>query len=382
MKVCFVSHSSAKAGAERALFELIEALQDKDVKAYVLLPSYGPLVKDLKSQKIDFDVLLYRWWMGRSVMWKRIVRVVLNLIMTVPVTIKIAQSRCDIVYTNTITVCIGALAAKLLGRPHVWHIHEFGYEDHHLVFDLGQRFSLWMMNKTSSVCIANSKAVAREYGKYIPLSKLRVIYQSVNVAPYIEKPILRERKDELVRCVIVGRLQEGKRQEDAIRALADLINAGIKAELVIVGDGDSTYRTYLHDLISENKLVRYVKFTGYVENPLPFMRDADVVLIYSRSEAFGRVTVEAMKVGKPVIGAKGGGTEELIREGFNDFLYSPGDHKELAEKIKYLYKHPDIARQMGENGRQWAQEQFTQERYGKEMLDIFRQFDKSSSDTP
>lgn len=80
-----------------------------------------------------------------------------------------------------------------------------------------------------------------------------------------------------------------------------------------------------------------------------------------------------MKVGKPVIGARSGGTMELIRDGFNGFLYTPGNYKELAEKIQYLYENDDHAQRMGENGYQWASKQFTRDRYGEEVLAILRE---------
>jgi glycosyltransferase involved in cell wall biosynthesis len=92
----------------------------------------------------------------------------------------------------------------------------------------------------------------------------------------------------------------------------------------------------------------------------------------SRKEAFGRVTVEGMKAGKPVIGANSGGTKELIKDRYNGFLYTFGDYHELAEKVKYLCQHPDEARQMGENGKQWALEKFNIEHYTEEVLTVLR----------
>ena len=378
MKVCFISHSSAKGGAERALLELLEALKGNGVECCVLLPSDGPLVNELKKLGVDFCTLPYKWWMGvKTPFWKRLGRTVINLAVTIPVAMKIKRWKCDVVYTNTITVCVGAFAAPLVRLPHVWHIHEFGYEDHRLVFDLREKLSLWLMNRLSYVFIANSNAVAQKYAQHIPPHKLKMVYQSVSVkqrflnsqVSFSEQPD----KEAGIRCVIVGALQEGKRQEEAILAIGELVHAGIDAELFIVGHGNLKYQDYLQKLVSENELDRYVKFIGYVENPFPFVKSADVVLMCSRNEAFGRVTVEAIKIGKPVIGARSGGTIELIRDGFNGFLYTPGDYKELAAKIKYLYEHPDVVRDMGKNGLQWTKEYFTQERYGEEVLTILQQ---------
>lgn len=166
---------------------------------------------------------------------------------------------------------------------------------------------------------------------------------------------------------------EGKRQEDAIRAIAALSHMGVRAELDIVGDGSPQYQQYLQAIVTENKLEQYVRFIGYVENAFPLMQNADVVLVCSRCEAFGRVTVEGMRAGKPVIGTRSGGTQELIDNGVNGFLYTAEDYKDLAEKIKYLYEHSAVAKQMGENGRKWSDEQFTEARYGHEIYMLLRQ---------
>jgi glycosyltransferase involved in cell wall biosynthesis len=374
MKVCFISHSAAKGGAERSLLELVDVLREKGIEGYVVLPVHGPLVEELTKRGIAFCILPYKWWMGKdSPTWKRMGRILLNLVTIIPLVLRIKRWECDAVCTNTVTVCVGAFAARLLELPHLWYIREFGYEDHGLLFDLGSKLSLWLINHLSTICIVNSNAVARQYQQYIDPSKLRVIYQSVSVPKDISAEEVPMAPNTGIRCVIAGALQEGKRQEEAILAIGELVHAGINAELFIVGDGNPKYRDYLQKLVSENELDRYVKFIGYVENPFPFVKSADVVLMCSRNEAFGRVTVEAMKIGKPVIGARSGGTIELIRDGFNGFLYTPGDYKELATKIKYLYEHPDVVRDMGHNGLQWATERFTQERYGEEVLTILGQ---------
>lgn len=373
IKICFVSHSSGKGGAERSLLELIDALKGRGVEAYVLLPSCGPLVEELKSRSIVYKVLPFKWWMGKnSPIWKRIGRFLLNLSAIIPIAITLRRWKCDLVYTNTITVCVGALAAKLLRLPHIWHIHEFGNEDHGLLFDLGQKLSLRLIDRLSTICIANSHAVAKKYRPYIKPSKLKVVYQSVTVLEEVTSEKV-EKTSAGMRCVIVGSLQEGKRQEDAIRAIGKLLQDGKEIELYIVGDGDPKYREFLQNLVIENKAEHYIKFLGYVDNPFSIIKSADVVLMCSRAEAFGRVTIEAMKLGKPVIGAKSGGTVELIYDGFNGLLYSVGDYVELAHKIRYLYEHPEIRRQIGENAQKWAAARFTQEYYGEKIMEILKE---------
>jgi glycosyltransferase involved in cell wall biosynthesis len=286
----------------------------------------------------------------------------------------VVRHKCDVVYTNTITVCVGAFAARLVRRPHVWHIHEFVYEHHRLAFDLGPWISLRLVNRLSSACIANSRAVAEGFRGQIAPSKLKVVYQSVTIPQGAIPRTLGAptRIGEGIVCVMVGALQKGKRQEDAILAVADLAPTGARAHLLIIGDGVPDYRHYLHQLVDKHNLADQVTFLGYVEKPWELIHRADVVLMCSQNEGFGRVTVEAMLLGKPVIGAASGGTVELIQDGINGYLYTLGNHQELAEKIEYLASHPDEAQRMGRNGQEWAANRFTQARYGEEVLSILK----------
>jgi glycosyltransferase involved in cell wall biosynthesis len=379
MRVCFVLHSPALGGAERANLELIDALRKRGVKCFAMLPGSGPLINELKKRDVQFKVFPYRWWTASdtSPLWTRVYRITFNFVMTPLVVRQLKKWNPDIIVTNTITVCTGAFAAKIFNAPHVWYIHEFGYEDHRLIYILGSRISLHLINKLSTACIACSHAVAEKYWRFIPDEKVKVVYYPISfLNPLETSPRLKEFREQCIRegnirLAIVGTLQEGKGQEDAIRAIGELTRRGIKAHLYVVGKGSPKYKEFLDHLINENHLEDHVTFLGYIPNAIEVMRCVDIVLVCSRMEAFGRVTVEAMRAGKPVIGARSGGTTELIRENFNGLLYTPGNYVELAEKILYLLEHPDIAKEMGANGEKWATEHFSEEKYRREVLAIF-----------
>jgi glycosyltransferase involved in cell wall biosynthesis len=98
------------------------------------------------------------------------------------------------------------------------------------------------------------------------------------------------------------------------------------------------------------------------------IRSADTVLVCSRNEGFGRVTVEAMLAARPLVGARSGGTAELVRDGENGLLYEPGDVEELTGIVRRMVEFPDESRRMGENARRWATKRFTEERFADEIL--------------
>jgi glycosyltransferase involved in cell wall biosynthesis len=283
---------------------------------------------------------------------------------------------CDAVYSNSLTVCSGALVARLLDLPHIWHLHEFGKEDHGVFYKFGEGFSNRSIGKLSSTCIVVSKAMAVKYGRSIPSSKLNPIYPSMHRGLIPGDSVTGDPAPPPAtgrfRLVVVGGIVEGKGQAVAVRALAHLVQQNIDAELFIVGEGYLPYLNTVEEIIRATATGERVHLVGRVRDAAPFLRSADLVLVCSRSEAFGRVTIEAMFAGKPVVGAAAGATIELIQDGVNGLHYRCGDAADLASKIQFLKDHPALLRKLGENGRRWTASHFTKERYGEELMAVIR----------
>lgn len=372
--ICFVSHSSGNAGAERAFPKLLEGLKSQGLEIHVLLPGRGPVIKDLEIRHIPYAIIPYtRWSDTDSRPIKKIKRTIKNLVAVIPMIIKILQWKCNLVYTNTSTIFSSALASKLIGLPHIWHFREFGFEDYGYKFDLGIKLSQWIINRFSSLCLVNSNAVAQKYKMFIPEGMIKVLYESYKDDEYIrkDKGMIQIQKSSL-NCIMVGTLHKTKGYEDAIQAVSCLVSDRIDVKLFIIGEGLEDYKKYLLELIGKFKLETHVEFLGYQENPKFFMRQCDVLLMCSKNEAYGLVTLEAMQTGKPVIGSKSGGTLELIIDEFNGLFYTPGDFIELAEKIKYLYLNPNKLQEMGKNAEEWAIDKFKPEKYIKATLDVIK----------
>lgn len=83
----------------------------------------------------------------------------------------------------------------------------------------------------------------------------------------------------------------------------------------------------------------------------------------SRTEGMGRVLIEAMASGKPVIGSNVGGIPDLIEDENNGFLFESGDVDDLAKKLARLLSDPQLAHKMGLNGKRLVEENFSSEKY-------------------
>lgn len=371
MKICFVSHSSAKGGGERSLLETIHALQARAVECVALLPRKGPLCADLERISVEYRILPYRKWTGPEggPLWRRAARLTWNLLWSVPAALRVRRWDPDLVYTNTSTVPVGAWAAFLAGRPHVWHIRELGRIHNRRVFDLGERAALSAMNRLSAVVLANSEYVAAHYRPAFGPNRIAVIRQAVT--PDRTGPTALPPGAGRFRCVVVGSISRFKRQEEAVEAVARLVADGRAVELWIIGEGDPEYEQRLRGMSARLGLEQSVRFLGEVPAAWPYIESADVVVQCSRHEAFGRVVVEGMLAGKPVVGARSAGTAELIRDGYNGRLYEVGDVGRLAEILREWMDRPEERARIGQSARAWAEERFSEEQYGDALLAQF-----------
>jgi len=145
-------------------------------------------------------------------------------------------------------------------------------------------------------------------------------------------------------------------------------------QLLIIGKEENIgYAADLRRQISKLELSNRVRFMGHMSQAELAIRMSEAVALVlpSTSEGLGRVVIEAMATGIPVIGSRVGGIPDLISDGVNGFLIAPGDEKSLAEKIRLLLENRVAARAMGASGRSFAAQLFSTESYLKGYRQIF-----------
>jgi glycosyltransferase involved in cell wall biosynthesis len=88
-------------------------------------------------------------------------------------------------------------------------------------------------------------------------------------------------------------------------------------------------------------------------------------------EVFGLVVLEAMVRGKAVICSRIGGLPEIVDDGVTGLLFEPGNAKDLAEKIRYLWDKPDLCQKMGQAGRNKAMQLYSPEKYYESLMAVY-----------
>ncbi|HLH23438.1 MAG TPA: glycosyltransferase family 4 protein [Chloroflexota bacterium] len=373
MKIVWFSHEGQiTGGAELSLVDAAKGLSRMGHDVLVTAPQPGSLVDLLAPVGVRTAVLPYRWWMGgnprhpRQGRFRRLARNLLALKRMLPL---LSSYRPDLAVTNTMTIPLGAVAARVARVTHVWYIHEFGQEDHHLHFDWGRTASMALIDRLSSRLIINSRAVAHALKESLPTGKMRIVYYAVETPTVTAAQ--RQADNDALQLILVGRLVPGKGQLDAIRAVARLRDQGKTVRLTLVGSEGGNYGGVLKQEARDLAITDQLEFVGAVSDPANYIAKSDVALMCSASEAFGRVTIEAMKLGKPVIGAAAGGTTELIQNRVTGLLYPPGDVAALAEQIATLEGDRALLGNLGANARRWAMDTFTMERYCRALTDVF-----------
>ena len=394
MKIVWISHSQKLGGAERSLCEAVAGITACGHEVMVIVPLDGELSGPLQRAGAQVTVIPSRWWVHSKeepfsvLLWMH--KLVSHLRAAFKLCRFLQQVRPDVVVTNTLTVATGAAAAKVLGLPHVWYIHEFGWEDHGLRFDLGHYRSWRLINRWSDRIIVNSRAMLSHFQKRLSRSKVRLAYYSVEMPSLTGEEarqiLLKDNvlhgesshvppvEDRRCQLLLMGQLVPGKRQGDAIQALAQLRSRSIDVQLTLIGsEHNAGYSIQLRRLVTELSMEDYVTFLPFTEHPARYLAASDIVLLCSAQEAFGRVTVEAMKLGKPVVGTERAGTLDLIEEGERGFLYPVGDVKTLAAKLEILCCDADLRQSMGRNAQDWALRTFNTDVYATELLSIFEE---------
>jgi glycosyltransferase involved in cell wall biosynthesis len=281
----------------------------------------------------------------------------------------IKKEKVDLIHINSSVSYFGAIAALLSGIPYIWHIRELVKEHYGCEF-LNEELKKHLFECASKL-IAISDYVKKSYYEKYGLNTLR-IYNGLNIKRF--KAHIDPKKDFKNIFLVAGMITPEKGQWDAICATESLIKKGISdIKLIIVGDGNAGYIWAIKKYISQNKLNNNIFFIPFQKELSELHVLASYAITCSQSEALGRVTIEAMLAGNIVIGAKSGGTTEIIGENEErGFLYKLHDSKSLAQMMMKAMKcSEDRKRMILENAQIYAEKTFDSKTYCKKIVDIY-----------
>lgn len=355
------------AGAELAIAESIQALHGHGHAVYVVVPEEGPFLRHVQPWIAGHAVIYQDHWTGTAALtaWQKIkfLRGYGRAARACRAYLKEVQA--ELALTNTSTIIAGALGAAWAGVPHVWYIHEFVVEDHGLIWQYGQRFCYQLMNRLSRSLIVNSLAVKAKVQTFIPAEKLHRVY----CATEIDWPALNEEDlpSEPV-LLMAGAISEGKNQALAVQALAEPALARIGARLAIVGSGPESEKARLAGLAESLGVQDRVELQPFSTDRRSVFSRGRALIVASRAEAFGRVTVEAQKSALPVLVADAGAAREVVEDGHTGLLFPPGDVAGLAAAAARLLSEQTLYTRLRQQGQAEATRRFSLQTHWEQLL--------------
>ncbi len=361
MKILFLDQSGKPGGAELCLVDIAKPYRDH---CLVGLFADGSFRNLLEQNQIPVAVLTTGQIQVRKE--SSLAQGLGSLGQLAPLIAKVVQlaHNYDLIYANTQkALVVGALASVFSRRPLVYHLHDILSPEH--FSQTNRRIAVTLANRFASLVIANSQASKTAFVAAGGRPEItEIVYNGFDPKIYQSpKSNISQIRQQLgLDGFVVGhfsRLAPWKGQHILIEALAQ---CPVDVTAIIVGDalfGEQDYGERLHQQVTALGLENRVKFLGFRSDIPLLMAACDLVAHTSTSpEPFGRVIVEAMLCGRPVVAAKAGGAIELVEQGINGFLVTPGNPQELAQVIITCLNEKDQTAVIANNARTTASQRF------------------------
>ena len=329
-----------------SLLELARHLDRQRFSVQLLAMAEGPLVEAFRKE--GFEVLFgefpffsrRRPWLYWGALW-RLVRL-------------LRWRRIDMVHVNCDRAVPHMVAAGRLARvPVLCHIH-----DMNRAWFLPQYARY--LNRSAQI-IADSEATARHcLAAGMRSEKIEVVYECFEMDRFTsvdqrERQKVRKEfglENDDVAIGLVGQILAYKGHETFVRAARRVTEQCSHARFFIVGDdrmsADKAFLPHLRELVVDLGLEDRMIFTGFRKDIPAVTAAMDVLAVPSWAEPFGRVVVEGLAAGRPVVGTNAGGIPEILTDGHAGYLVPPKNERLLADKMLMLCSDEELRRQMGE----------------------------------
>jgi glycosyltransferase involved in cell wall biosynthesis/protein-tyrosine-phosphatase len=369
MRICQVMTADLWAGAEVQLATTASYLTGRsDVEVTAVLFNEGRLAEELRRLGIDVTVIDEMRHSSPAIVWM--------------LTRFFIERRIDLVHTHRCKdTVLGTIAAKLAGVAHVVRtVH--GLREpltgwNRLKYAVYETLDTAMLRWFADRVIAVSDRMA---GTLIATghqaSRVTTIHNGIDLS----KAVPGRSRDDLRRewnvddaAVVIGtagRLSPVKGQDVFLRAARLILDRQPGARFVIAGDGPLEHD--LKALASQLDLDRACRFLGARDDITDVMAAMDVFVLPSLSEGLPMAVLEAMALSRPVVASNVGGLPEVIEHRRSGLLVAPSDVDALAAACVELAQDREWAAQLGAAAKRAVEDEFSHQRSGAAVVDLYR----------
>jgi len=278
------------------------------------------------------------------------------------------RKRVDLIHLNTQLSrdFFGLFVAKSLSVPCVIHLRSFKSAKMN-------KYKADYVNKINTRYIAISNQIKKHWNNeglsshyFETIYNIFQPYQLDEISSN-EIPLMTDYDG--YKIIYVGRFADFKGIPFLIDTFYQLIIDNYDARLYLVGDGDEESK--IRKKVSALNLEEHVIFFGYQKNTSSYIKNADLLVLPSNNEPFGRVLLEAMYIGTPAIGTKSGGIPEIIEDGINGLLVDYGDIEALKKSIIIILKNEQVRRGIIKEGYETINSKFCVETYQEKLENVY-----------
>lgn len=336
MKVLALDYepSTKRGGQERSLYDILCGLNDRGHTITLCYVIKGNLVDEYKKKGIH-TIQVKRF----SIINKLSITQWIDFIISLK---RIKNVKGNIIYINQIMDLPLAAVLKKTKRAKklVCHLRlpPMGITLNKRMNQLGI-----FLPYVDAFIVANKHMFNLHVNHGIPAKKIKIIPNAFVIKNFKKKEFDSFHNNEVLKITFIGRFHKVKGLHTLVDAMIALHKKNIPCQLDIAGtpfnSEELKYQDELLSIIKENHLTGQIRFIGHVEHPINHLEKYHLCIFPSQwDEPFGRVLVESIIAGTPVIARDIGSVKEIIDEHEKEWLFSDTD--EMVQKIIYFYKNP------------------------------------------
>ena len=394
--------NAPNGGATQGILEYLQQVSRADILPYVLVPNQPTEARArlLDQVAIGWRVVPMAWWNQkvqlppgrRLLVWGRSMLQTLFRGQTLfQIITCMRQWQIDLVHTGTVLNLEGALAARWLGKPHLWHIKETVGQQGRVKFWLPDRWLFPFIFWLSRYVLVMTEFIAEPFRPYDKQGKIRVLYDGVDLArfaPEATGQAIRQNlavPDNGLLVAMCASLTATWKQHDLFIAMAAKLAPQLpEARFAFFGHVPAEpqsgfyrqgwdYYQRLRQQVSQAELGDQFVWGGFQPDIPAMMAALDILVHPCADEPFGRIAIEAMAAGKPVVGPTRGGISESVQADATGILVTPGDVDALAAATQTLAHDCQQRRRLSLAGRQRVIEKFAIADHVSRLNRIYRE---------
>lgn len=384
-------HGAGIGGVENSIITLCRHLNRDLVEPIVVFPSEGPMKEIIGGMGIRTLVSPMEWMTPpRHLSLKNKERHHFDKFLSsldkrvTGLADIISENGIDAIHTATITVAEGALASRITGVPHVWHIHGGYYDKEGFLPD---RAVYSFVEGFSARIVTVSNTVKEFISGYISeKEKIEVVYNGIDIEGFGSKnkgPVLFKDYPHLKGRKIVALIG----MVYPVKGIELYVDSAIEAArqredtafLVIGAESNKELASRMKEKISRSGLSERIIFTGFRDDVPSLLKDIDLVVCASVSEGFGYSVLESMTAGRPVVSTRCGGPEELVLDNETGCLVAKDKPGELANAVLSILNDRKKSLSMGQKAKERVNESFSAVKYARDFENIYSDVKKNSS---